>query len=202
MDTLFQKRCGLRRRKRWMVLALVMGFGWCFVEPIEAQRTGGYRGGRGGYGRANQADQNAADALEQIEATTAAILTNYLARSTPLQTNDIQEIQNLLNEKKKFAGKFPKERKVYLYMLESLLSHYYGDREMALARAQRAYRDDPKNPDLSDLIIVLSLCYENYEMAKDAFDKREEAGSGPRPLWRGEGRASWSSSSITRSGAR
>ena len=180
MDTLFPKMYRLRRRKCWMLLALVFGFGLCLVEPAQAQRTGGYRGSRSGYGRTNRADQtnqNALDALEGIEDTTMAILGNYLARATALRTSDIQEIQRLLDEKKKFAGKFPKERKAYLFVLESLLAHYSGDREMALDKAQRAFRDDPKNPDLSDLIIVLSLCYENYEVAKDAFARRKEAGS-------------------------
>ncbi len=177
MNTLHQKRHELRRRKYWLLFVLVFGFGWCVVEPIEAQRTGSYRGSRRSSGLQSQADQNAQDALEKIETAAMILLTDHILQATPPPATALPTIKTILEENRKFHGKFPKERKVYLYVLESLLAHYTGDRDVALARAQRAYRDDPQNPDLSDLIIVLSLCYENYEVAKEAFANRKESGS-------------------------
>jgi len=176
MDILFPKKYQMRRRKYWLLLALVFGFGLCLVEPLEAQRAGGYQGSRRGPGRTGQADQKAMEALEKIEAAAMMILTDNLLQATPLQSTELPVIQSILETNKKFAGKFPKERKAYLYVLESLLAHYSGNREVALDKAKRAFRDDPKNPDLSDLIIVLSLCYEHYEEAKMALNARK-AGS-------------------------
>lgn len=179
MNTLHPKRYELRHRNYWTVLALVIGFVWCVVEPLEAQRTGGYRG-RSGIGRTNptdQATQKAQEALEKIETAATMLLTDHILQATPPAPAALPKIQSILETNKKFQGKFPKERKAYLYVLESLLAHYSGDQKTALDKARRAYREDPKNPDLSDLIIVLSLCYENYDVAKEAFAKRKVAGS-------------------------
>ena len=179
MDTLFQKRNGLSRGNCWKLLGLALALGLSLGESAPAQRAAGYRGSRQGAGRTSrtdQATQNALEALEKIEAAATILLMDNLLQVTPPQPTELPKIQNVLETNKKFAGLFPKERKAYLYVLESLLAHYAGQHDEALEKAKRAYYTDPKNHDLSDLIIVLSLCYENYEEAKKALQARK-AGS-------------------------
>jgi hypothetical protein len=180
MHTYSQKKNSGTRKKFRLLAALVLGFGLSSTYSLEAQ-TRGFGGARGGTygqpGRTGQADQKAAEALENIEMAVAMILNDNLLQVTPPQASEIPKIKSVLETNKKFQGKFPKESRGYVLALESLIAHYSGNRDDALAHAKRAYNFDKKNPDFSDLIIVLSLCYENYEEARKALEATRKAGS-------------------------
>lgn len=180
MNTMFQKKYPRKSRNGWIFLVVVFGVGLCMTEPIEAQYSMGYRGGRTGRsytGRADQTEQKVTEALEKIETATMMILTDHLLQATPPPPAVLPKIQAIIDINEKYQGKFSKEGKINLYVLKSLFAYYSGNSQDAMNYAQRAYDLDPKNPDLSDLIIVLSLCYENYEKAKMVLDKREEVSS-------------------------
>lgn len=174
MDTLFQKKCTRMYRNCWMLFVMVFGFGLCLVEPLEAQYSGRYQNNRRDRSRVSQADQNA---LEKIETATMMILTDHFLQATPPPPAAMPKIRSILETNEKYQRRFPKEGKINLFILKSLVEHYSGNQKEALDFAKRAYDYDPKNPDLSDLVIVLSLYYENYEEAKSVLDARKEVGS-------------------------
>ncbi len=110
-------------------------------------------------------------AVNDIQNISQGIL-QQVSTNVPLQQQDIEVIKAQLEQGSKFHGRLEKPDRARLFLIESYLAHFSGNKEEAIKNIQRAEQMAPELPDVSDSVITLSLFYEDYEMVKAALRRR------------------------------
>jgi len=129
-------------------------------------RTGPRRG-------KDRQDQEVSAAITSVKNIADLLLVEHISECMPLSKDDIEAIQEELKLTEPFQGRFGKEDKAYVYLIEAFLAHFSGDSLEALAKARKASEAYPDNLDMSDAVIMLALYHEQYDTAQEILKERE-----------------------------
>jgi hypothetical protein len=121
--------------------------------------------GMGGSPQATQAAQG-------VGAIKDRLLMDYVSQALPLMPEDIESIRGELKKITPFQGQMDKTNRGYISMIEAYLAFYSGQAEESLEKARKGYQMDEENSDISDTLITLGLCNENYSLVKPILKKR------------------------------
>jgi len=167
-DRLMGKMCYLFRLERGRVL---WGVAFLYLFSINVGTV--LSQGAGGRGNLSQ-EQMISQAAEDVRVIADDILSEYVSKSIPLETIDIEQIGIRLKEIVRYQGKFTNDQRSYLYLVRAYLSHYSrGSADEVIDMAQKAYKSSPTNPDALDSLIALALYYGRYDLAKDVMGKNK-----------------------------
>ncbi len=151
---------------------------WKFLLAVVVLTTSLHAQQRRPGAQPKQPDRDALVKKEaaKIKKDANMLLNDWVVRNIQISKDDLKALDKSVSHSRKFSGRFSKQEKALLYMLQAYIAHY-GDEssDQVFRHIDRALRTNPKNRDIIDSLVLFSMIYDKYDKIEKIY-KTQKAG--------------------------